>query len=341
MRYKLTLGNMYIYTENSKFKGPVTFEELPEHWQSRMSAENLVEMAKANIKNALTSVAKIMSDISDTLELTVECSAEPSDLDFFDDICELPYHRSEPSETVLYHALEQAVDTGYDGMQWAYGVADIGVRLGEESCTLVFKVLKCEKIELSVLGYTEDLESVISAIFAVIYSTVYIDHVVCKGKKYYQRATRWDETHPDDNSSETCNGYSDCELSDVEDSEGKIDYVLVYSENHFDEKLPKQISEKLLKGEEMKTEVFPKNLKVLLRNESGINKDHRGSDHVKINLDFHDEYEVCGTTFGDLADAAMRIKSHKFDFWYELYSYVTFIYHDYTLMINVSFDHGS
>src|SRR5579872_3254557 len=55
-------------------------------------------------------------------------------------------------------------------------------------------------------------------------------------------------------------------------------------------------------------------------NRSGVNADHRGSDHVRIILPFERQVELPATmTFGEFAEACYRIKSHKFDHWYELY----------------------
>lgn len=83
---------------------------------------------------------------------------------------------------------------------------------------------------------------------------------------------------------------------------------------------------------------------ICLNNTSGYNYDPRGGDRVAIPLDFHDYYEVKNNCLLSAFFAACyRIKSHKFDFWYELYCGVdkTDIKKDGKLMVNITFDHGS
>lgn len=47
-------------------------------------------------------------------------------------------------------------------------------------------------------------------------------------------------------------------------------------------------------------------------------------------------------SFADFSDACFRIKSHKFDLWYELYCGVDLLLDfDDKLIVDVRFDHGS
>lgn len=79
-----------------------------------------------------------------------------------------------------------------------------------------------------------------------------------------------------------------------------------------------------------------------LQNSHGINTDHRGSDHTKIILDFHDEFELENNcTLYKFADACYRVKSHKFDYWYELYGAVSIKSTKSEFKIDLGFDHGS
>lgn len=84
------------------------------------------------------------------------------------------------------------------------------------------------------------------------------------------------------------------------------------------------------------------NKKIKILNKRGINKDHRGSDHMLIKLPF--EKEVClekEFTLEDLIIRLITIKSHKFDLWYELYCCSKCEIIEDELVINTSFDHGS
>jgi hypothetical protein len=77
-------------------------------------------------------------------------------------------------------------------------------------------------------------------------------------------------------------------------------------------------------------------------NPSGVNDDHRGSDHTKIVLDFHTNYLLdVNPTLEQFAEACYRIKSHKFDYNYEMYCGVSTICDFNSLTMNFSFDHGS
>ena len=89
--------------------------------------------------------------------------------------------------------------------------------------------------------------------------------------------------------------------------------------------------------------VFISKYKLKLINSCGFNDDERGSDHLKIKLDFHSEYVLNKNfTLYDLAIACYKIKSHKFDNWYEIFlkcSKVNLIKDE--LVLNLDFEHGS
>ena len=83
-------------------------------------------------------------------------------------------------------------------------------------------------------------------------------------------------------------------------------------------------------------------LDFVIINDRGINEDHRGSDHTRIILDFHDNYVVKkNCTLHKFADACYRVKSHKFDYWYELYGWIKIKKSHAFLNIHLDFDHGS
>lgn len=70
----------------------------------------------------------------------------------------------------------------------------------------------------------------------------------------------------------------------------------------------------------LNTVIFPEKMTVKFINVSGFNSDHRGSDHTKIKLDVHREFTLRGPTLRDFVEGFFRIKSHKFDLWYELFT---------------------
>jgi len=186
----------------------------------------------------------------------------------------------------------------------------------------------------------------LSALLQMVYDDVNIDHVVCDGKKYYQRANAWNGAHPDDTSEEECDGYRECSFRSArEETKGHIEYVLEYEkgDSYEDDEVLTDLRSKI---DGLDTVVFPTGIQIRLKNVSGFNEDHRGSDHTKIKLDFSPSCVVesteNGITLRALADAAMRIKSHKFDRHYEMYCGVKrFTFENNVLTIFIHFDHGS
>lgn len=87
---------------------------------------------------------------------------------------------------------------------------------------------------------------------------------------------------------------------------------------------------------------FVSDNKIKIKNDQGINKDHRGSDHMIIKLPFIScvslEKEF---TLENLITACTNIKSHKFDLWYELFCGSNCELVGDELIIDVDFDHGS
>ncbi len=136
----------------------------------------------------------------------------------------------------------------------------------------------------------------------------------------------------------------------VED-DSKVEYQFEYNKKWFDicdvnvNPGEENNYELVLKDLELDTQLFPHNWKVGFNNLSGVNDDHRGSDHCKLDLEFHDCYDLKSNTWKDFIDAYYRIKSHKFDSWYELFCYFRRkIQHSdrmTQLTYNFEFDHGS
>ncbi len=110
--------------------------------------------------------------------------------------------------------------------------------------------------------------------------------------------------------------------------------------NHFEIERVKDFY-KFLKKHGNNIKVFANQITNLeIQNEAGINYDHRGSTHCKLGGDnlFEDTVEISlPCTIVQFAEALFRIKSHKWDYYYELYSSAD--YDDGTLLLD--FAHGS
>ena len=82
-----------------------------------------------------------------------------------------------------------------------------------------------------------------------------------------------------------------------------------------------------------------------LINTSGFNDDHRGSDHCRIQLPFEPTVLLRAPfTLAELLQATFRLKSHKFDFWYELFISASVQARPgkrTSMHVRMKFDHGS
>lgn len=74
-----------------------------------------------------------------------------------------------------------------------------------------------------------------------------------------------------------------------------------------------------------------------------FNHDHRGSDHCLLptTTDFINNVELTNPTLEDLAITLYRMKSHKWDYYYELFCDCEIEYEKDKLILKLGFDHGS
>lgn len=190
-------------------------------------------------------------------------------------------------------------------------------------------------------------EQIVHNLFKLSYTLTSLKYVTADGKDYHNRKNMWD--HGKDGDQECC-GYYDCEFDLPEDPEGSIDYTIDYKfdiidEEDFEELEPEKVAKinAILHGDR-KAKLFdlPEGTTISIVNLDGFNYDHRGSNHTAIRLDYHDYYELNNNNLESLIEALYRIKSHKFDKWYELYTGISrIVRQDDALEISVCFDHGS
>lgn len=81
---------------------------------------------------------------------------------------------------------------------------------------------------------------------------------------------------------------------------------------------------------------------LILKNNSGYNDGHCGSNHCNIYLKF---YETISTkksiSLNTLAKYFYKLKSHKWDKWYESFADIEYILHNKNFLIKLNFCHGS
>ncbi len=190
-----------------------------------------------------------------------------------------------------------------------------------------------------------------------VYQTTEIKLIIYNNKKYYPRSNTWfdgpEKRHKYDPDIE-CGGYEDCEVSPTiwPKKNEEIDYVITHRpKNYF-------LSEELEEDKKTKTR-FLKLVKTIKKvginnivlvgydsiafmNDVGVNEDHRGSDHCQVSTRFHDTYTVeSPIRLMDFVKALYKIKSHKWDYHYELFCRCNTKKVDNNLTINMIFDHGS
>lgn len=143
-------------------------------------------------------------------------------------------------------------------------------------------------------------------------------------------------------SSKECDGYRDCDLNLPEPSvDGTVTYNISMDDQSPDESECKlKIDFREFVRDYMDKE-FLQNYKIVLINDSGFNQDHRGSDHTRIELPFYSRCTLYKNTVREFIQGMYRIKSHKFDHWYELFCHTTVSKKKDKIIINVTYDHGS
>jgi hypothetical protein len=184
-----------------------------------------------------------------------------------------------------------------------------------------------------------------------IYNTVTIKYVYIvkdnKKIKYYNRKNQWNEKGYTNDGE--CNGYFECDLDDHIYTNEKIHYVFNYVPNlnfNYGKEIALDDKEVKILSENKLNDIYLKCCDtIILNNLDGYNEDHRGADHTKLMLDFHRQIILKPTDnkiyFKDFVDACFRIKSHKFDPWYEMYCGVNCIKKNNKINVSVRFDHGS
>lgn len=176
-----------------------------------------------------------------------------------------------------------------------------------------------------------------------VLNTITLKSVTFKGKDYYERSNLWRNRSnklKDVSSDEIKYNYN-YDSKEIPDSESDSDSDSELSSN------VKKDMDNMFKKYLNSPKIFDtlkifSDKKIVIQNPRGINKDHRGSDHIKLKLPF---YSKCilekECTIKDFVDALFNTKSHKFDKWYELYISSLFKNTDDMYHIGINYDHGS
>ena len=172
-----------------------------------------------------------------------------------------------------------------------------------------------------------DKRNIIDFMISIIANNTYLSHIIYDDKLYYERTNTWCDTiRPDDTQHDIdvyCNLdesntfdeiANKCPKSEIFVNSNEIKYVIAKSPIEYNG------IENILENYSHDDVIFVGYKSILFVNASGINKGHNGSTHCKVNLE-------CQThvifnhyiTLNDLADMFYRIKSHKFNYWFDCY----------------------
>ncbi len=223
-----------------------------------------------------------------------------------------------------------------------------------------------------------DVATMVSALLNYVHASFEVHHVsaTVEGRRsdYYQGKTMWyDDPAKDrrgDNDLPACRGYSysTCDIAAEErhevDEDSIIEYHLSWETKQIT--LPDLLTfigfgtikpdcqqclgaanlfEQLERAGDTHSNAdsvyFQLDLPLLLRY-GHFNEDHRGSDHLRILLDFPHQIELPSFfTLKDLAESVFRLKSHKFDTFYEMFTAMDLLQSDNCYIGDLCYDHGS
>lgn len=190
-----------------------------------------------------------------------------------------------------------------------------------------------------------------------IYENFDILHFVYNGKIYEEYENTWENTLHEDAEFScvgylqhdiVCNKQSEFKIVEVED-QSKIEYVMKYRGFSDSDEVPnvQEYMNNMANMLDHLTIIYEENRKqaehIEIINTSGENQDHRGSTHTILDVQMENNlFLKLPCTIHQLAEKLFRIKSHKWDKWYELFSEVTAIFFDDSYAtLEVDFDHGS
>ncbi len=194
-----------------------------------------------------------------------------------------------------------------------------------------------------------------------LYNISTLDHFVHEGKKYLECSNSWSsetdtvrEAHDIDTD---CSSYMDeCELEPTvfPVSNASVMYKVNIDLDEDINDIMNDISVVSIKIIMTNVVTFLQNggktsdiklvgfNSITLKNNCGINEDHRGSTHCNLLVDYEEKYQLIKLNLNQLLVGLYRIKSHKFDKNYEMFCSC---HHEIEahnkLLLKFEFDHGS
>lgn len=198
----------------------------------------------------------------------------------------------------------------------------------------------------------------INTLIEALYYHSEIEYVEYDDTTYYNGSSSWYDSKDPDNKIK-CDGYMECDTKfPIKKVNEGVSFHMKISEFDFNDMKERMINEdedeteNLSDAHEIMTiikTITPQSIfnfenvsSLLLKNNRGRNRDHRGSDHIGITLKFYNEWALNNEfSLHQLVTGLHKIKSHHFDYWYELFGGSTTKLKDDVINITCDFDHGS
>lgn len=221
----------------------------------------------------------------------------------------------------------------------------------ETSLDEILKKVQTSKNHFNLDNLTpKETERFFNSLCMYIFEGYELKSVEYDGKLYHNQPNMWDsETHPGfaHDPVTPCTGYDECEFENGKaldrflPEKGKkikynIEFIGLDGAEEDDEDLG--VMAAVFKHENIM--IHSKPLVIFNRE---FNDDHRGSDHTRIILDFPKrvEFKPQKTKMEKFIDGLFRLKSHKFENYYEMYMGTKVRFKEEEIFVSVRFDHGS
>jgi hypothetical protein len=179
-----------------------------------------------------------------------------------------------------------------------------------------------------------------------------LKYFMYKNKRYKQYSNIWADGDYIDDTPE-CESYDTCDITKYTNKivpKHCSDVKYITKRKHTDDNWIEEEMSTIKKNKMMnillkydkKSIVFVGINKYVFINTRGFNEDHRGSTHCKLYVKMENVVGFKGMiTLYDLIHIFYRLKSHKFDKWYEMYCESKVFSDNNSYIIKLNFDHGS
>lgn len=214
------------------------------------------------------------------------------------------------------------------------------------------------KIDISSFNKKELLDTLI-LLTAYAYDTTKIESVTGTVggalKNFYNRRNQanyneWNHIPQDTDNWGKCETlmHGACDFTDYveEDKDTQVKYNIKYViptlelANFKTDKKIIEVFQEIVKNKDLENIHFCTNKPIIMRNQTGICDEHRGSNHTKLKLKFYDKVLLSKQfTLLDFVINCYKLKSHKFDKYFEHCEYIDLVENTDCYVLSLYFKH--